>query len=221
VSVALIGGLLGVACSADLEVVGTPESPSSSSTSTAPTATATGDASTAPEKDAAVADAAKPLPSAPFFEVSVNGTPLVVKSVSAKATKVQQGMGTWYYDITAVLEQTPAIVPGLQDAPSITIRVGKDDTGTAVCREVYGPIQGAVLPVTQIRQVQIKYRRFTGSSTVSAFPNTTREGACDMVLERPSTGGQAWGEAKGSVQAGSDEPKLSFDVKWFQNVSWE
>jgi hypothetical protein len=42
-----------------------------------------------------------------------------------------------------------------------------------------------------------------------------------MVLKSAAAGGHAWGEATGSVQAGADEPALSFEARWFQPVSWK
>jgi len=220
VTLALVGWL-GAACSVDASAPGPSESPSPSSSSTAaPPATPGEDASATPG-DASAPDAAKPLPGAPLFEVSVNGVPMKVKAVSSKVTNLYKDQGTSYYEVTAVLEQQPAIVDGLRADPSITIRVGKEDSGTDACKEVRGPAVGAVQPVTQIRDVQIKYQRFTGASTVYASPSTVRAGACTMTLEAPSTDGHAWGEARGSVQSGTDEPKLDFSVRFFQPIDWK
>ena len=176
-----------------------------------------------PRKDAAAPDAAptpEPVPTSPFFDLTINGKAMKVKSVSVARTNVSPSDGTSYYEITATLDQSPPIASGLDSDPTVVIRVGKDESGTDACKEKRGPQVGFVQPVIELREVAIHYRRFTGSSTVTAFPST-KDGSCNMQLKSAATGGQAWGEATGSVQAGDNEPALGFTVKWFQHVSWK
>lgn len=176
-----------------------------------------------PGKDAAAPDAAptpEPVPTSPFFDVTINGKAMKVKSVAVARTNVSPSDGTSYYEITATLDQSPPIASGLDSDPTVVIRVGKDENGTDACKQKLGPQVGFVQPVTELREVAVHYRRFTGSSTVIAFPST-KDGSCSMQLKSAATGGQAWGEATGSVWAGDDEPTLGFTVKWFQNVTWK
>lgn len=218
---AVVFAWVGVACSVDVGG-GEPSAPSSTVDAGAPSATTTpGDAAAPAPTDARAPDAKKPIPSSPYFTIAVNGTPLVVKSVVSEVTNVYPEQGTSYYEVTATLARTPAIVAGLEDDPEVTIRVGKSDEGADACQEVRGAPQGAVTPVVRVRDIQFRYRRFTGSASVTAFPSTKRSGACAMTLESPSTDGHAWGEAKGSVQNDPSEPKLDFDMKWFQPVEWK
>lgn len=178
-----------------------------------------------PGKDASTPDTTpkeeeEPMPTSPLFEVTVNGTPMKVKSVAVSHTNLYPNDGTSYYEITATLDRSPPIAAGLDKDPTIVIRVGKDENGTDVCKEKRGPQVGFVQPVIELREVSIHYSRFTGTSGVNAFPST-KDGACNMILKSAASGGQAWGEATGSVQAGADEPALSFKAKWFQPVSWK
>lgn len=176
-----------------------------------------------PGKDASTPDAKpaeEPVPSSPFFDLTINGTPMKVKNVAVARTNLYPSDGTSYYEITATLDQSPALASGLQDDPSIVIRVGKDENGTDACKVKRGPQVGYVQPVIELREVQIRYRRSTGTSTVSAFPST-KDGSCTMQLKSAATAGQAWGEATGEVQAGADEPVLNFTAKWFQTVNWK
>lgn len=174
----------------------------------------------AAEKPQTKPDASEPVPTAPFFDVTVNGAAVKVKSVTVKPTNVYPSQGISHYEIKATLEQTPPIVPGMQNDPSIVIRVGKDENGSDSCKEKRGPRDGFIEPVIELREVGFNYKRFTGQSTVIAFPTTTKSGSCTMLLKSAAAGGQSWGEASGTVQSGSDEPALAFKAKWFQTFTW-
>lgn len=184
------------------------------------------DSGTVPVKPGADASApdvppeSEPVPTSPFFDVTINGKAMKVKSVTVDRTNLYPSDGTSYYDITATLDQSPPLASGLDSDPTVVIRVGKDENGVDACKEKRGPKVGFIEPVIELREVAVHYRRFTGSSTVTAFPST-KDGSCSMHLKSAATAGQAWGEATGSVQAGTDEPVLGFTVKWFQNVSWK
>lgn len=176
-----------------------------------------------PGTDATTPDAppaSEPVPTSPFFDVTINGKAMKVKSVKVDRTNVYPSDGTSYYEITATLDQSPPLASGLDSDPTVVIRVGKDENGVDACKEKRGPQVGFVQPVIELREVAVHYRRFTGSSTVTAFPST-KDGSCTMHLKSAATAGQAWGEATGSVQAGANEPVLGFTAKWFQNVSWK
>ena len=162
----------------------------------------------------------EPVPTSPLFEVKIDGTAIKVKNVSVSRTNLYPSDGTSYYEITATLDQSPAIIDGIDQDPTLVIRVGKDENGKDVCKEKRGPQVGFIEPVIELREVAIHYRRWTGSKTVSAYPST-KDGACTMQLKSAATNGQAWGEAAGTVQAGAGEPVLSFEIKWFQNVAWK
>jgi hypothetical protein len=164
-------------------------------------------------------DAAEAMPTKPLLDVTVNGVAMKVKDVAVVPKQVYPDQGISYYEITATLEQSPPIVQGLQKDPSITIRVGKDENGSDVCKEKRGPQVGFIQPVIELREVKIKYQRFTGAETVIATPST-KDGSCTMLLKSAASTGKAWGEASGSVQAGADEPVLTFQAKWFQELEW-
>lgn len=166
-------------------------------------------------------DAAEPVPTSAFFDVTVNGMAVTVKNVTVDHTNVYPDQGISYYEITATLAQTPPIVDGLDGDPTIVIRVGKDEGGTDACKEERGPQVGFVQPVTALREVQIHYKRFTGSQTVIAYPSTKTSGSCTMLLKSTAANGQAWGEATGMVQGSGDEPALAFKAKWFQTLTWK
>lgn len=172
-----------------------------------------------PQKDAAVVE--QP-PSAPMLEVSLNGMVMTVKNVTIKGVPAQQG-SIANYQIDGTLDKAQAFVSGLQDDPTITIEVGKDDQGANACKVARGPQVGFIEPVIELRKVTIKYKRFTGQSTVYAYPNTNDDkglGSCNITLKTAATNGQAWGEAQGKVQAGSDEPVVNFQTKWYQTLKW-
>lgn len=166
-------------------------------------------------------DAAEPVPTSAFFDVTVNGMAIAVTSVTVNHTNVYPDQGISYYEITATLAQTPPIVDGLDGDPTIVIRVGKDEGGSDVCKEERGPQVGFVEPVTALREVEVHYKRFTGSKTVSAYPSTKTSGSCTMLLKSTAANGQAWGEATGMVQVSGEEPALAFDAKWFQTLTWK
>ena len=42
-----------------------------------------------------------------------------------------------------------------------------------------------------------------------------------MLLKSVAANGQAWGEAKGTLQSSSNEPTLTFEAKWFQTFKWQ
>lgn len=220
-ALALVTGLLAGCSSGSTNVISADDGDGGGTTTT-PDGGATTTPVT-PGKDASTPDATpkeEPMPTSPLFEVTVNGTPMKVKSVAVNHTNLYPSDGTSYYEITATLDQSPPIAAGLDKDPTIVIRVGKDENGTDVCKEKRGPQVGFVQPVIELREVSIHYSRFTGSSGVNAFPST-KDGACNMILKSAAAGGQAWGEATGSVQAGADEPVLSFKAKWFQPVAWK
>jgi hypothetical protein len=217
---ALVTGVLAACSSGSTSQVGADEpdggTPTTADGGTTPTPVT-------PGKDASTPDAKppeEPMPTSPLFEVTVNGTPMKVKSVAVSHTNLYPSDGTSTYEITATLDQSPPIAAGLDEDPKIIIRVGKDENGTDVCKEKRGPQVGFVQPVIELREVSIHYSRFTGTSGVTAFPST-KDGACNMILKSAAAGGQAWGEATGEVQAGADEPMLNFKAKWFQPVSWK
>lgn len=177
-----------------------------------------------PKKDSGTPDkpdAAESVPTSPFFDVTINGTAAKVKNVTVDHTNLYPDDGVSYYEITATLEKSTAIAAGLDEDPSIVIRVGKDENGTDVCKEKRGPQVNFKEPVLELREVQIHYKRFTGSQTVIAYPSTKTSGSCNMLLKSAAANGHAWGEASGSVQGGSGEPALAFEAKWFQDVSWK
>jgi hypothetical protein len=212
-----------VACSAESV---TPATVDGSDAATLPDDDDTTDAGTTkPGKDASTTepkvDAAEPVPTKPFFDVTVNGTAMKVKNVTVKPTNVYPSQGVSYYEIEATLERTPPLTSGLQDDPSIVIRVAKDENGSDVCKEKRGPAEGFVEPVIELREVQIHYRHFNGSSTVTAFPSTPKSGSCTMLLKSAATNGQAWGEATGMLQSGASEPAFNFQAKWFQTFKWQ
>lgn len=161
------------------------------------------------------------MPAAPMFELLVGGKTIKATNVKVEPTGTQYSKGVfYYYTLTATLEETPNLVPGQEGAPRIELRVGKTENGADVCEETRGPQEGFVQPVTALREVQINYKRWTGSSTVIAAPTTTSSGACTMTLHADAAQGNAWGEAKGQVQSGANEPPIAFEVKWFQPVKW-
>jgi hypothetical protein len=167
---------------------------------------------TKPEED--------PVPTSPMFEVKIDGTAIKVKNVSVERHILYPSDGTSYYEITATLDKAQPIVDGIDEDPTLVIRVGKDENGKDVCKEKRGPQVGFIQPVIELREVEIHYHRWTGSKTVSAYPST-KDSACTMQLKSAATNGQAWGEAAGTVQAGTGEPVISFETKWFQNVTWK
>jgi hypothetical protein len=220
-SLALLTCALGACTAGSTTPVGADQPPSG--TGTTDRDAGTDPAPPAPKQDAAPPPDTKPddpMPTSPMFEVTINGSAVKVKSVSIDHTNLYPSDGTSYYEITATLDQSPPIVPGLDEDPKIVIRVGKDENGTDVCKEKRGPQVGFVQPVIELREVSIRYERFTGSSTVTAFPST-KDGSCNMALKSAAAGGHAWGEAKGVVQSSADEPALHFEAKWFQPVDWK
>lgn len=173
--------------------------------------------------DAATAkpDAAEAVPTSAFFDVTVNGKAVTVKNVAVDHHNVYPDQGISYYEITATLAQTPPIVDGLDEDPTIVISVGKDESGSDACKEERGPQVGFVQPVTALREVQIHYQRFTGSQTVSAYLSTKTSGSCTMLLKSTAANGQAWGQATGMVKGSGNEPALAFEAKWFQALTWK
>lgn len=167
------------------------------------------------------ADAGPTKPSAPLLEMTIGGKTVKVKNVKISPTGTQYPDGVFrYYVIDATLEESPEIVPGQMGEPSIAIRVGQAENGADACKEERGPRVGFVEPVTELREIQIKYKRFNGSSTIIAAPTTNSSGACMMTIHADASKGEAWGEATGSVRSGTTEPALPFTVKWFQPVKW-
>ena len=184
------------------------------------------DASAEPQPDAGStqkdATVVEQPPTAPMFEVTLNGMAMTVKDVAVKGIPAQQG-SIANYELKGTLDKGQAFVAGLQEDATITIEIGKDDQGSNVCKVARGPAQGFIEPVIELRKVTINYKRFTGQSTVYAYPNTNAKdgtGSCSMTLKTAAANGQAWGEAQGKVQAGTDEPVVSFQAKWFQTLKW-
>ena len=157
-----------------------------------------------------------------MFEVTLNGKAMTVKDVAIKAISSQQGSIT-RYELKGTLDKAQAFVAGLEEDAKITIEIGKDDQGPNVCKVTRGPVQNYIEPILELRRVTINYKRFTGQSTVYAFPSTDAEdgsGSCSMNLKTGAAGGQAWGEAQGKVQSSINEPVVNFQAKWFQPIKW-
>lgn len=99
--------------------------------------------------------------------------------------------------------------------PSIAIRVGQAENGADACKEERGPRVGFVEPVTELREIQIKYKRFNGSSTIFAAPTTNSSGtevvpAREVVRRYRSKECSSCTRTRASrdvrVQKGSDQP---------------
>jgi hypothetical protein len=171
-------------------------------------------------KDAAP-ETGEPVPTTPFVTVTSDGVAMQVTNVTVEARLQTASDGTPYYEIVATLARTPPLLPFLDSDPKVSIRVTRNESGAGNCKEVRVPLgSGGQTSLTENREIEIAYRRvIPGSHSISTNPSTSNRGACTMVLKAPAGSNQAWGEATGTVQA-TGEPPISFQVKWFQPITW-